>query len=175
MDGATCEAADRARQPGTIFHRMPGVFDAIIEGLRDEELNLIVAVGRDQDPAMFGPQPPNVRIERYIPHSLLLPYCDAIVTHCGFGSMMACLEHGLPMVAMPLAADQPANAARCVALGAACLVPPDRRTPEAIGDATIEVLRNPRYRESAMRLKHDREPTPTSARSPPDARLCGAR
>lgn len=145
---------------GTVFHRMSGVFAAIIKGLRDEELNLIVAVGRDQDPAMFGPQPPNVRIERYIPHTLLLPYCDAIVTHCGFGSMMACLEHGLPMVAIPLAGDQPANAARCVALGAACLVPPDRRTPEAIRDATVEVLRNPRYRESAMRLKHEMEALP---------------
>lgn len=155
-----------AKQPtlhaslGTVFHRMPGVLAAIIEGLRNEKINLIVAVGRDQDPAMFGPQPPNVYIESYIPHTLLLPHCDAIITHCGFSSTMACLEHGLPMVAIPLAGDQPANAARCVSLGAACLVPPDQRNPQTIRDATMEVLRNSRYRESAMRLKQEMESLP---------------
>lgn len=150
---------------GTVFHRMPGVLAAIIEGLRDEHINLIVAVGRDQDPMTFGPQPPNVRIEQYIPHTLLLPHCDAIITHCGFGSMMVCLEHGLPMVAMPLAGDQPANAARCVALGAACLVTPDTRTPAAIRDATLEVLGNPRYRESASRLSQEYDSLPTMDRA----------
>jgi UDP:flavonoid glycosyltransferase YjiC (YdhE family) len=60
--------------------------------LRNEEINLIVVVGRDQEPTAFGPQPPNVYIERYIPHALLLPRCDVMITHCGFSSVMACLE-----------------------------------------------------------------------------------
>jgi UDP:flavonoid glycosyltransferase YjiC (YdhE family) len=158
--------AELAKQPtvhaslGTVFNRMPGVFAAIIEGLRNEAVNLIVAVGRDQDPAIYGSQPSNVHVERYIPHTLLLPHCDAIITHCGFSSMMACLEHGLPMVAMPLAGDQPANAARCAALGAACLVSPECRTPQNIRDATLKVLHNPQYRQNAVRLKHEMESLP---------------
>ena len=68
---------------GTIFHRTPGVFEAILDGLRDEPINLLLAVGRDQDPTRFGPQPPHVRIERYLPHALLLPRCDLVITHGG--------------------------------------------------------------------------------------------
>jgi UDP:flavonoid glycosyltransferase YjiC (YdhE family) len=145
---------------GTVFHRTPGAFAAIIEGLRDQPINLIIAVGRDQDPATYGPQPPNVHIERYIPHNLLLPLCDAVVTHCGFSSIIACLEQGLPMVAMPLSGDQPANAARCVALGVACLVPPDKRTPENIWRAVREVLGNPIYRDNATRLRSEMQSLP---------------
>jgi MGT family glycosyltransferase len=149
---------------GTIFHRTPGVFAAIIEGLREEEINLVVAVGRDQDPASFGRQPSNVFIERYIPHSLLLPHCHAVVTHAGFSSVMACLEQGLPMVAIPLAGgDQPGNAQRCSALGVARVISPGERTPEAIREAVREVLHNPRYGKNARRVRQEMQSMP-----PPD-------
>jgi MGT family glycosyltransferase len=146
---------------GTVFNRTPGVLAAIIEGLRNKEINLIVTVGPDQDPAVFGPQPPNVHIERYIPHALLLPRCDVMVTHCGFSTIMTCLEHGLPMVTVPLAGgDQPGNAARCATLGAARLVTPMERTPEIIGEAVMDVLREPRYRQNAMRLRREMQALP---------------
>ena len=49
------------------------LFATVITALRDEPVNLIVTGGRDQDPERFGPQPATVHIERYIPHSSLLP------------------------------------------------------------------------------------------------------
>jgi MGT family glycosyltransferase len=135
---------------GTIFHWTPGVFRTILDGLRDEPINLILAVGRDQDPAQYGPQPPNVFIERYIPHTILLPYCDVVITHGGFSSIMACCNQGLPMVLIPLAGgDQRGNAHRCAALGLGRIIAPDQRTPESIREAVLEVLSNRCYRERA--------------------------
>jgi len=146
---------------GTVFHRTPGVFEAIIEGLRDQAINLIVAVGRDQDPAAFGIPPPNVWIEGYIPHTLLLPHCDAVITHGGFSSVMACIEQGLPMVALPLAGgDQPGNSARSAALGVARVVGPDERKPTLIREAVLDVLHDPTYRKKAHRLKQDLQSLP---------------
>jgi MGT family glycosyltransferase len=146
---------------GTVFHRTPGVFEAIVEGVRDQEINLILAVGRDQDPAAFDVQSPNVWIERYIPHALLLPHCDAVITHGGFSSVMACFEQGLPMVAVPLAGgDQPGNSQRCAALGVGRVVGPDERTPELIRAALLDVLRDPKYRQNAIRLKQDLQSLP---------------
>jgi MGT family glycosyltransferase len=139
---------------GTIFHRTPGVFEAILAGLRDEPITLLLAVGRDQDPARFGPQPPHIAIERYLPHALLLPRCDVVITHGGYGSVMACLSAGVPMVVIPLAGgDQVGNASRCAALGVARVVPSDQRTPEVIRAAVRDVLGDPRYREQAGRLR----------------------
>ncbi|MDQ3547637.1 MAG: glycosyltransferase, partial [Chloroflexota bacterium] len=140
---------------GTINNDVPGVYEAILAGLRKEPLNLVLTIGRERDVADFGPQPATVIIERYVPHELLLPRCDAMLTHCGFNSIMACLTLGLPMVGVPITADQPRNAQRLAELGAAVIVHADDRTPEAFRAATSEVLANPSYRRSAEALRDE--------------------
>jgi MGT family glycosyltransferase len=140
---------------GTLFNQTPGLYAAIIAALRDEPVNLVVAVGRDQEPAAFGPQPPNVRIERFIPHTALLPHCDLVVTHGGYGTLMATLRQGLPVVVLPIMGDQPRNAQRCADLGAGRVVGPEDRIPEAIRAAVRAVLTDPAYRQNAGRLRDE--------------------
>lgn len=140
---------------GTIVNRSPGILAAIIAGLRDEPINLIVTVGRNQDPADFGPQPPNVHIERYVPQTLLLQYCDLVVTHGGFNTVQAALSNGLPMVVMPIAADQFLNAQSCADVGVGRVVGPEERTPAAIRAAVRDVLADPTCRATAERLRDE--------------------
>jgi MGT family glycosyltransferase len=140
---------------GTLHNNAPGVYEAIAAGLRDEPLNLVITVGHDRDPAELGNQPSNVVVERYLAHERLLPLCDVMLTHCGLNSVMACLTLGLPMVGVPLTADQPRNAERLAALGAAVVIDPAERSPEAFRAATWEVLTNPSYRASAQRLRDE--------------------
>lgn len=140
---------------GTAFNRIPGILEAILAGLREEPITLILTTGRDRDPAAFGPQPAHVHIERYVPQSLLFPRCDLVVTHGGSGTVMAALGHGLPMVIVPVSADQPDNAHRCEQLGVARAIAPDNRTPEAIRDAVRAVLGDPSFRRNAERLKEE--------------------
>ena len=105
---------------GTVYNVESGdLFRRALTGLRDLPVDLIVTVGPDIDPDEFGPQPAGVRIERFVPQAALLPHCDLVVSHGGSGSVLGALAHGLPMVLLPLGADQPLNAARCAALGAA--------------------------------------------------------
>ena len=148
---------------GTVFNKTPGLYAAIIAALRDEPINLVVAVGRDQDPAAFGPQPPHVRIVRFVAHAALLPHCDLIVTHGGYGTLMATLRHGLPAVVVPIMGDQPRNAQRIADLGAGAVVGPEDRTPEAIRGIVREVLGTPTYRRNAERLRDDMAALPGSA------------
>ena len=138
----------------------PGLFQAVIAGLRDEAGTLVVTVSRGKDPAALGPQPPHVRVERYVPQSLLLSHCDLVVTHGGHNTVLAAIAHGLPLVVIPIAADQPENARRCAELGLGRVVGPDERTPDAIRQAAREVLRDPRYRENAARLRREMEAQP---------------
>ncbi len=137
---------------GTAYNRTPGVFAAILAGLRDEPIRLIVTVNHDQDPAAFGPQPAHVHVARYLPQSLIIPRCAAVVTHGGSGTVRTALAHGVPLVVIPIAADQPENARRCVALGVGRSIAPDERTPEATRAATRAVLRDGRYRRNAALL-----------------------
>ncbi len=135
--------------------RTPGLYEAILAGLRDEPVNLVMAVGRGRDPAEFGPQPTHVRIERHVSHGALLPQCDLVVTHGGFGTIMGCLAVGVPMVVLPVQGDQPRNARRCAELGVGRVVGPEERTPAAIRAAVRAVLGEPSYRENAARLQEE--------------------
>ena len=141
---------------GTVFNsRIPGLFEAILDGLREEPVELILTVGRDRDPCQFGPQPASVRIERYIPQSLLLPHCDLVICHAGFSTVVAALSFGLPLVLIPIDADQPLNAQRCVALGTAKAIGFRERTPAAIRDAVRTILADPSYREKADQVRQE--------------------
>jgi MGT family glycosyltransferase len=145
-------------------NRRTDILSAILEGLREESINLILTVGRNRDPLEFGEQPAHVHIERYIPQNLLLPRCDLVVTHGGSGTMMDALSLGLPMVIIPIFADQPVNAQLCAELGVARVVTPEGRTEielaQEIRSATQEVLRDPAYRENAQRLRKEIEELP---------------
>ena len=104
-------------------------------------------------PSDFGLQPDNVHIERYIPQGLLLPHCDLVITHAGFSTVAATLSHGLPMVTIPIDADQPVNAQRCAALGVAEVIEYGHRTPESIRESVRTGSSNPSYRLSAERIR----------------------
>jgi UDP:flavonoid glycosyltransferase YjiC (YdhE family) len=145
---------------GTVFNKTPGVLEAIVEGLASEPLNLVVAIGRDQDSARFGPQPPNVRLEGYVPQPLLLPHCDAFVTHGGFNSVKESLSVGVPMVVLPITADQPYSAQRAAALGAARVIGPAERTATGVRDAVAQVLADPSYVAGAGRFQAEMNALP---------------
>jgi len=91
----------------------------------------------------------------YIPLSLLLPHCDLVVTNGGSGTLTAALGHGLPVVVVPIAADQPANAARCAALDLGRVVEHTELTPERARDVVLGVLGDPSYRRNAERLRDE--------------------
>jgi UDP:flavonoid glycosyltransferase YjiC (YdhE family) len=141
---------------GTIFNLESGdLFERVLAGLRDLPINVVVTVGRELDPEALGPQPPNVRIERYIPQSLLLPRCSLVVSHAGSGSVIGALAHGLPMLLMPIGADQPFNAARCEQLHVARVLDALRATPKAVREAASTVLADPTYRRNAERIRDE--------------------
>jgi len=143
---------------GTVFGRGSeglATFQAMLDALRDEPINLILTVGRENDPADFGPQPGNVRIAQFIPQSALLPHCDLVVHQGGFSTVTGALNVGLPMVIIPISADQPYNAACCAALGVGVVIEPGERSTEAIREAVRHVLADPTYRQNAERMRDE--------------------
>jgi len=63
--------------------------------------------------------PDSVRHISYAPFSDLLPRAAAIVHHGGVGTLAQALAAGIPQLVMPMAYDQPDNAARLKSLGVA--------------------------------------------------------
>jgi UDP:flavonoid glycosyltransferase YjiC (YdhE family) len=141
---------------GTIFNQESGdLFERILEGVRELPVNVIATVGRELEPEIVGPQPSNVHVERYIPHAQLLPHCDLVVSHGGSGSVIGALSLGLPLVVIPVGADQPRNARRCEALHVARVVNAPDATPDIVREAASDVLADPTYRLNAERIRDE--------------------
>ncbi len=73
---------------------------------------------------------------------------------------MAAFSCGLPVVVIPLSADQPHNGQRCVELGVGQVIEPALATPAAIRDAVREVLAAPSFLHNARRLRAESEALP---------------
>jgi UDP:flavonoid glycosyltransferase YjiC (YdhE family) len=148
---------------GTAFAGGHDVIARILDGLGREPIDVIYTLGPSGDPGLLKRLPANVRAERYVPMSLLLPRCDALVFHGGSGTMLAALGAGLPLVIVPVGADQHDNARVCVAAGAARQLKSAEVTPESIVEAVGDVLEDRRYRERALGIRGEIESMPTPA------------
>jgi UDP:flavonoid glycosyltransferase YjiC (YdhE family) len=146
---------------GTTFNQSPGTFQAVLDALGREDINVVMTVGRSMDPAQFGSHPDHIQIARYIPQSLLLSHCDAMLFHGGYNSLFSGLWHGLPMVIIPLGAgDQEPNAQRCAEMGVGVIVGGHPPEPAAIRSAVRSVLEQPEYRQRAQQLQREMKALP---------------
>jgi UDP:flavonoid glycosyltransferase YjiC (YdhE family) len=89
--------------------------------------------------ALPGHLPQDVRHSTFAPFRQLLPRCAAVVHHGGIGTTTAALQSGCPQVVLPLAWDQPDNAARVVRLGVAASLARGRRGREHVASALATV------------------------------------
>jgi UDP:flavonoid glycosyltransferase YjiC (YdhE family) len=100
------------------FGYFPEIYRAAIDALAGRDIRVLVTVGTDADPRALGPLPPGVHVERWVPQPVVMAHAAAAVVHGGFGSTMHALLAGVPLVLVPLFADQPHNARRVAACGA---------------------------------------------------------
>lgn len=149
---------------GTIFNMESGdLLHRIVDGLADLDVDVIATVGRQIDPSAWGPVPPGLLLERYVPQAIVLPHVDAVVSHAGSGSVIGALSFGLPCVLLPMGADQTHNAYRCRELGVGVVLDPVEATPGMIGGAVASVLADAAMGERAAGIAREVAALPDSA------------
>lgn len=84
--------------------------------------------------------PPSIFHCAYAPFRQLLPRCAAVVHHGGIGTTAAALEAGCPQLVLPLAWDQPDNAARISELGAGLALGSRRRSSGHLAEALSKLM-----------------------------------
>ncbi|HWF34520.1 MAG TPA: glycosyltransferase [Solirubrobacteraceae bacterium] len=144
---------------GTLFNQDPHVFAVILEGLGDGDLNVIVTIGANQDPAALGPQPAHVHVEGFIPQAALLPHCDVVINQGGT-AIFEILAHGLPLLVLPQGANQFDNAEACVSAGVARSLLPGEISADGVRTAVRTLLDDSSYRERAEFVAYEIESMP---------------
>ncbi|XP_012328831.2 UDP-glucuronosyltransferase 2A2 isoform X2 [Aotus nancymaae] len=117
---------------------------------------------KGKKPATLGS---NTQLYDWIPQNDLLghPKTKAFITHGGTNGIYEAIYHGVPMVGVPMFADQPDNIAHMKAKGAAVEVNLNTMTSVDLLSALRTVINEPSYKENAMRLSkihHDQPVKP---------------
>jgi MGT family glycosyltransferase len=138
---------------GTTRNVQAFVFRLVSEACRDLDLQLVISLGGRFDPDMFSDLPGNPLVTRYAPQLELVRLATIVVTHGGPNTVFETLMEGKPMLAIPLAHDQPAIAARLERLGIAEVLPVMRLTVSKIHRAVTKLLNDPTYRDAAVKMQ----------------------
>jgi UDP:flavonoid glycosyltransferase YjiC (YdhE family) len=152
---------------GTVLGHMSIAADVYRMALRAVEsltVRVLLTVGRRFDRSSLGPIPPNVHVEAWVEQAGVLDQADLVVCHGGSGTVFGALAAGVPVVAVPLFADQPENGRRVANAGAGAVV--DARdigndNAPRLTTAITSVLANSSYQRNARRIAAEMAATPT--------------
>jgi len=139
---------------GTIDNADLGkLIEPTIDALADEDVTLVVSTGgRDVD-QLQAPLPGNTIVAEYIPHDVLLPKVDVMVTNGGYGAVQRALMAGVPLVVAGNTEDKPEVAARVEWFGAGVNLRTGTPGANAVRHAVRDVLGNDSYRSAARNLQ----------------------
>jgi UDP:flavonoid glycosyltransferase YjiC (YdhE family) len=145
---------------GTVLGHMsiaPDVFRAAITAVADLPVRVLLTVGHRLDPDDLGPVPRTVHVERWVDQADVFAVADLVVCHGGSGTTYGALATGLPLVLVPIFADQFENAKRVAASGAALTVD----GPDAIADGIRAILASESYGARARAIADEVAATPS--------------
>ncbi|XP_004524829.1 UDP-glucuronosyltransferase 1-6 [Ceratitis capitata] len=108
----------------------------------------------------------NILYEKWLPQDDILahPNLKLFITHAGKGGMAEAIYHGVPMIAMPIFAEQPTNAAKIVSSGYGLEVDILNLKEDTFKNSILEVLNNPIYRDNVQKFSKLYRDRPLSAR-----------
>jgi zeaxanthin glucosyltransferase len=138
---------------GTLQNGSEGIFRTIAEACAGLDSQLLISLGGGLDPSRLGQLAGNPLVVSFAPQLEILKRAALVITHGGLNTVLESLCQGVPLVAVPLANDQPGVAARVKARGACVVVPRRRLNAARLRKAVILVLQDGRYREAAQALQ----------------------
>lgn len=139
---------------GTIDNADLGrLLEPTIDALGGEEVIVVATTGGRDASQLKVRLPMNTFVAEYIPHDLLLPKVDVMVTNGGYGAVQRALAIGVPLVVAGNTEDKPEVAARVAWTGAGINLRTGTPTSGAVRAAVREVLNDPNYLRSARVLE----------------------
>jgi len=138
---------------GTARAAQPQTLHFIAQACNELNLQLVISLGGRGNPEMFEDLPGQPLVVKDAPQLELLKKADIVISHGGLNTVLETLMEGKPIIAIPIAYDQPAVANRLSWLGVAEVISIDELVMKQIHTALQKLLHNQSYRNVAVDLR----------------------
>ena len=129
------------------------IFNRIASACAGLDLQLVLTLGGRRNLDAFQNLPGSPLVVENAPQLELLERADLVITHAGPNTVLESLLAGKPMLALPIALDQPAVATHLERLGLAEVLSPLQRSTEEIREALLKLTTENRYRDTVRLIQ----------------------
>lgn len=138
---------------GSILSQREWVFELIGKACMDLDVQLVIALGDVHSELDTGMLPKSCVVVPFAPQLEILRLASLIICHGGVNSVVEALKNGVPIIAIPMANDAYASAARVAYSNAGRRIGLTQISVGRIRREVRRILNDPRYRQNAQRLQ----------------------
>jgi zeaxanthin glucosyltransferase len=139
---------------GTLVNGLESIYRSILDAVATlPDVQVVLSIGNNLNPDDLGTIPTNTIVVRRAPQIELLKRAALCITHGGHNTALESLAQGVPMVAIPIAFDQPGVAARIAYHGVGEFTEIEDLSVEKLSKLIRTVLENPSYRDRARHFQ----------------------
>jgi MGT family glycosyltransferase len=138
---------------GTTRNAEPAILRMIAEACDGLDVQLVISLGGRFNPEDFADLPGRPLVVQFAPQLELLEIARIVISHGGPNTAFEALLAGKPMIAIPMAYDQPAIAARLARLHIAKVLPIMRLSAARIRSAVTTLLNYASYQQAAVAMQ----------------------
>ena len=138
---------------GTVLKGKVSFFQNCIKAFRDENVDVIISVGRKFSIKKLKNISENIHIYSFVPQLKVLEMTDVFVTHGGMNSVSEALVYGAPMVVIPFVSDQPVNAECVEKLGVGKTLSYKMAHKEGLKSMVFSVLKDDNIRANSLKVQ----------------------
>ena len=148
---------------GTILKGAEKFFRVCVDAFQNENVTVVMSVGRRFDIAKLGKLPENFIVKNQIPQVSVLKQARAFITHGGMNSVSEAMVHGVPMVVIPFVSDQPVNARQVEKMGLGKVLEYKTITANTLRDAAFAVMEDRQIQENIRKIQDEIAMAPGNA------------
>lgn len=134
---------------GTVFNNNTKFYNECIRAYKNMECRVIMSVGNAIDLSALKDIPKNFTVRRHVPQMEVLKRADLFITHGGMNSVSEALFLGVPMIVVPMAADQPIVAVRVKEVGAGIYLKKGKVKHKRLQSLSAHILSDQGYKRKS--------------------------
>ncbi|MBY0121536.1 macrolide family glycosyltransferase [Bacillus sp. S/N-304-OC-R1] len=137
---------------GTVLNQAIGFYKLCMKAFGNMDHTVVMSIGEKTQISELGEIPKNFIVKNYVPQTELLKHTKLFITHGGMNSANEGIYYGVPMIVIPLSADQPIIAEQIVSIGAGIKLNMQSLTEDHLREAVDLVISQQSFQKAAAKI-----------------------